>query len=132
VDKSWWQVKLCDPSLTRAVPECFRDEFVMIKHYTNLRLLYFTLLYKMQTDHYPMITLSGRAVKKGIRVSRCNINKAVEDSRLPPRAQCTVRFHSQTPLCTVRLAAENVSHREATQTAASAEVLPLSALPPAD
>jgi len=25
-----WQVKLCDPSLTRAIPERFRDEFVTI------------------------------------------------------------------------------------------------------
>jgi len=33
----------CDPSLTRAIPERFRDEFLMIKRYTNLRLLYFTL-----------------------------------------------------------------------------------------
>jgi len=30
-----WQVKLCDPSLTRAVPERFRDEFLMIMRYTN-------------------------------------------------------------------------------------------------
>jgi len=37
-----WQVKL-DPSLTLAIPERFRDEFLMIKRYTNLRLLYFTL-----------------------------------------------------------------------------------------
>ena len=36
-----WQVKLCDPLLTRAIPERFRDEFLMIKCYTNL----FTLLY---------------------------------------------------------------------------------------
>ena len=35
-----WQVKLCDRSLTHAIPECFRDEFLMIKRYTNLRLLY--------------------------------------------------------------------------------------------
>jgi len=40
------QVKLCDPSLTHAVPECFRDVFLVIKHYTDLPLLcfYFTLL----------------------------------------------------------------------------------------
>ena len=35
-----WQVKLCDPSLTRAIPERFRDEFLVIKRYTNPRLLY--------------------------------------------------------------------------------------------
>jgi len=40
VDKSVrWQVKLCDPSLTRAIPERFRDEFLTIKRYANLRLL---------------------------------------------------------------------------------------------
>jgi len=39
-----WQVKLCDPSLTHAIPECFRDEFLVIKCHTNLRLLYFTEL----------------------------------------------------------------------------------------
>jgi len=33
-----WQVKLCDPSLTRAVPERFRDR-VIIKRYRNLRIL---------------------------------------------------------------------------------------------
>jgi len=34
------------PSLTRAIPELFRDEFLMIKRYTNLRLrlLYFTFI----------------------------------------------------------------------------------------
>jgi len=26
-----WQVKLCDPSLTLAIPERFRDEQLMIK-----------------------------------------------------------------------------------------------------
>jgi len=38
-----WQVKLCDPSLTHAIPEHLRDEFLMKKRYTNLHLLYFTL-----------------------------------------------------------------------------------------
>jgi len=42
VDKHGWQVKLCDRSLSRAIPERYRDEFLMINHYTNLRLLYFT------------------------------------------------------------------------------------------
>jgi len=32
-----------DALLTRAIPECFRDEFLMIKRYTNLRLLYFPI-----------------------------------------------------------------------------------------
>ena len=35
-----WQVELCDPSLTRAIPEPFRDEFLSIKRHTNLRLVY--------------------------------------------------------------------------------------------
>jgi len=30
-----WQVKLCDPSLTHAVPECFRDEYC-----THCKVLY--------------------------------------------------------------------------------------------
>jgi len=38
-----WQVKLCHPSLTRAVPECFRDEYHDCKRYTNLHV-HFTLL----------------------------------------------------------------------------------------
>jgi len=42
VDKHGWQVKLCDPSLTCAIPERFGDEFLRIKRYTNLQLLYFT------------------------------------------------------------------------------------------
>ena len=36
-----WQVELCDSSLTRAIPEHFRDEFLVIEHHANLRLLYF-------------------------------------------------------------------------------------------
>ena len=34
-----------DPSFTRAMPERFRDEFLMIKRYTNLRLLYLAIGY---------------------------------------------------------------------------------------
>jgi len=37
------QVKLCDPSLTHALPEHFRDVFLVIKCFINLRLLYFSL-----------------------------------------------------------------------------------------
>jgi len=40
----WWQAQLCDPLLTRAIPECFRDELLMIKRYKNPLLLFFTLL----------------------------------------------------------------------------------------
>ena len=36
-----WQVKLCDPELKHVISECFRDEFLMIKCYTNVCLLYF-------------------------------------------------------------------------------------------
>jgi len=39
-----WQVKLCDPSLTRAIPERLRDEFLMTTRYTNLLYVYITLL----------------------------------------------------------------------------------------
>jgi len=66
-------------------------------------------------------SFSGRAVKKGLRVSRCNIDKAVEDSS--PRVHNDILGQAL---------AEDVSHQEAMQTAASAAVLPLSALPPAD
>ena len=39
----WVAGKLRDLSLTRAIPERFRYEFLVIKRYTNLRLRYFTL-----------------------------------------------------------------------------------------
>ena len=35
VDKRGWQVKLCDPSLIRAILEHLRDEQVIIKRSTN-------------------------------------------------------------------------------------------------
>jgi len=35
----WAAGELCYPSLTRAIPERFRDKLLMIKRYTNLRLL---------------------------------------------------------------------------------------------
>jgi len=34
---------MCDPLLTCAIPACFRNELLMIQHYTNLHF-YFTLL----------------------------------------------------------------------------------------
>jgi len=59
-----WQVKLCDPSLTRAIPERFRDEFFVIKRYTNLRLLYFTLLYwEMCPPHLPGVDAYDRRAR---------------------------------------------------------------------
>jgi len=36
VDKRGWQVKLRDPSITRAIPERLRDELLVKKRYTNL------------------------------------------------------------------------------------------------
>jgi len=39
----WVAVILHDPSLIRAIPECFRDEFLMIKNYADLQLFYFTV-----------------------------------------------------------------------------------------
>jgi len=36
--KCGWQVRLCDPSLTRAVPERFRDEQLITKRYANKAL----------------------------------------------------------------------------------------------
>ena len=51
----WVAAKPCDPpSLTRAMPELPRDEFLMIKRYTNLRLLYcFTLLANLRAGAEP-------------------------------------------------------------------------------
>ena len=36
-----WQVKLRYPSLTHSMPDHLRDEYLMMKHYANLRLLYY-------------------------------------------------------------------------------------------
>jgi len=33
--KCGWQVKLCDPLLTHAIPECLREEELIIKRYAN-------------------------------------------------------------------------------------------------
>ena len=41
--KSWvrcWHVKLCDPLLTRTMPERLRGKRLIIKHYTNRAYLY--------------------------------------------------------------------------------------------
>jgi len=46
----WEQVKLCDHSLTCTIPERFRDELLMIKCYTSLRLL--TLLTDDVQDYF--------------------------------------------------------------------------------
>jgi len=40
-----WQPKLYYPLLTCTIPETDRGEFLIIKHYTNQRLLYFTYLH---------------------------------------------------------------------------------------
>jgi len=55
---SGWQIKLCDPidpSLTRAIPERFKDEFLVMR-YTNL--LY--LLYRIVCSF-----VEGRVSKEG-------------------------------------------------------------------
>jgi len=61
-----------DPSLTRAIPERFRDEFLMIKRYrpTNLRLLYFTdRPTERPTDHATRsVTISGIYVRSTARL----------------------------------------------------------------
>jgi len=47
VDKCGWQVKLCDPSLTCAIPEHLTDESLVMKFYGyGLQwLLYFRIKY---------------------------------------------------------------------------------------
>ena len=40
VDKREWQINLCDPSLTPAIRERFRDEQLTIKRCTNKADLY--------------------------------------------------------------------------------------------
>ena len=50
---------LYDPSLTRVIPECLRDELLMVKHYTNLPM-YALLLSaprtRMEIAHWPVST----------------------------------------------------------------------------
>jgi len=41
----WWQVKICDPSLTRAIPERLRDAQLVIKCYTNKASFTFTFTF---------------------------------------------------------------------------------------
>jgi len=43
------QLKLCDLSLARGIPEHLKESLI-IKHYTNLRLLYFTAEYGLTTQ----------------------------------------------------------------------------------
>jgi len=52
-----WQVKLCTPSLTCAIPEHFREEFLMIKCCIDLCLLYFTLHSWTQSITHSLIHL---------------------------------------------------------------------------
>jgi len=48
----WWQVKLL-LTLTRAIPERLRDVLLVVKCYTNVRLLYFLLCIRPEiiSDH---------------------------------------------------------------------------------
>jgi len=41
VQMCWWQVKLCDPLLTHAIPECHRDEYHNKVIYKSMALVYF-------------------------------------------------------------------------------------------
>ena len=44
----WVAGKLCDPSLTRPIAECIRDEFLVIKRYTKSQIYgYFTLIVRV-------------------------------------------------------------------------------------
>jgi len=51
-----WQVKLCDPSLTRAIPERFRDEYRTHYEalYTNVLFTYLSLDYN-PLFHYTIL-----------------------------------------------------------------------------
>ena len=58
-----WQVKLCDPLLTRAIPEHFRDEFLVIKRHTKYKSTV-----TLQVDRYnghKMVSSSGCTVYVG-------------------------------------------------------------------
>jgi len=48
------KVKLCDPSLTSAIPERLRDELLVIKRYTNR---HFTLLWRSFPSYTSRCTL---------------------------------------------------------------------------
>jgi len=65
-----WQVKLCDPSLTRAIPE--RYEFLIIKCYTNLRLLDFQQVRKVSvavSKHYANLIFNEHGI--GLNSTGC-------------------------------------------------------------
>ena len=60
-----WQVKLCDPVLTRAIPERLRDKQLIIKRYTNEA--YFTFLLYYVGYLKCVKPLGGRAGGEGAR-----------------------------------------------------------------
>jgi len=61
--------------------------------------------------------VKGDAIKKYQKrlelAYKYTVNKAIEDSRLCPNAQCTVCLHSHISLCTARLPSRDVSQRQA-------------------
>ena len=78
-------IELCDPSLTRAVPQRFRDEFLMIKRYTNLRLLTYLLAYYTHTSDITLQT--GRHLLE----------------RIPSRPRCDISEKPTSLFCVARL-----------------------------
>jgi len=54
-------MKRCDPSLTRAMPERFRDDQLIIKRYTNKAYLYL----EAYTLNYVYTHLRAQWLKKG-------------------------------------------------------------------
>ena len=77
----------------------------VIRTRVNLSRVYIGLQHRNSPfDHHLGAQLVKRMHGRMSPILGCN--KAVEDSRLGPRAQRIVRLHSQTPLCTTRLTAE--------------------------
>jgi len=64
VDKRGWQVKLCDPSLTRAIPEYLRDEYCA--HYKEL---YKCPVYFARTQSLVVGWHNGLGVRLAIKMS---------------------------------------------------------------
>jgi len=57
---SGWLVKVCDSSLTRAMPELLRDEQLIIKRYTN-KASYTYILFCILLQTYKTFTYLARA-----------------------------------------------------------------------
>ena len=76
----WVAGKTVCPSLTRAIPERFRDESLIIKHYTNLwiHVLYFTIISQLCDLFSNMQAHVGRQAlrkkqKKQLDVQHCAV-----------------------------------------------------------